>query len=103
MHTRPLMMVVPLVATILVEPIQAIGEPSSDASVVATAGSQRADRLAVFQAPVGHRQPTLEDLPPWLREQEKPAPDANSMPDVQQRRAPKARPDDGVPRICDPC
>ena len=36
-HTRPLMMVVPLVATILVEPIQAIGEPSSDASVVATA------------------------------------------------------------------
>jgi hypothetical protein len=97
------MIAVPLVATMLVEPVQATEEPSSEAGAVATTGSQRADHLAVFQAPVGHRQPTLEDLPPWLREQEKPAPDANPTPDAQQRRAPKARPDDGVPRICNPC
>jgi hypothetical protein len=100
---RPLMMVVPLLAMMPVEPVQAIGEPFSDARGVVTAGSQRPVHLAVFQAPVGHRQPTLEDLPPWLREQEKPAPNANPAPDAQQRKTPKGRPDDGVPRICDPC
>ena len=63
MQIRPSMTMVPLLATILVSPVvQAIGEPSSDA---------RMDRV-VLPAPVGHRQPTLDDLPPWLREIEKP-------------------------------
>jgi hypothetical protein len=62
---------VPLLAMILVSPVvQAVGEPSSDARMAATAGSSRAD-LAQLEAPIGHRQPTLDDLPPWLREEEK--------------------------------
>ena len=86
---RPMAMV-PLLATLLVGPVvQAIGEPSSDASV---------DRV-VLPAPVGHRQPTLDDLPPWLREIEKPGTQANPTQDTEQQRTPRGRPDDGVPRI----
>jgi hypothetical protein len=85
---------VPLLATLLVGPVvQAIGEPSSDA---------RVDRV-VLPAPVGHRQPTLDDLPPWLREIEKPGVQASPTQDTDQRRTPRGRPDDGVPRICEPC
>ena len=103
MHFRPSMTMVPLLATILVSPVvPAIGEPSSDARVTATARSSRAE-LAVLQAPIGHRQPTLEDLPAWLREKEKPEAEANPPQDSEQRRTPRVRPDDGVPRICDPC
>jgi hypothetical protein len=77
------------VATLLVGPIgKAAVEPSQP-------------HLVLMQAPTGHRQPTLEDLPPWLREQEKP--DAEATPNRRQPQVPKARPDDGVPRICDPC
>ena len=101
MQIRSSTIMVPLLAAILVSPVvQAIGKPSSDARVTATARSWRAD-LAVLQAPIGHRQPTLEDLPPWLREKEKPDTQANPAQDSQQRQMPKVRPDDGVPRICD--
>jgi hypothetical protein len=66
MQIRPTMIVVPLLATILVcQVVQAIGEPSSDARVTEMTGSSRT-QLAVLPAPVGHRQPTLDDLPPWL-------------------------------------
>ena len=117
MHIRASMPMVPLLATILVSPVvQALGEPASDARLAATARSPRAD-LALLEAPIGHRQPTLEDLPPWLREEEKPGTEANPTQDSQagsadveqrdrskeQRRTPRVRPDDGVPRICDPC
>jgi hypothetical protein len=108
---------VPLLAMILVSPVvQAVGEPSSDARVAATARSSRAD-LAQLEAPIGHRQPTLDDLPPWLREEEKPGTEASPTQDSQagsadveqksrrkeQQRTPSVRPNDGVPRICDPC
>jgi hypothetical protein len=71
-----------------------------------------------LEAPIGHRQPTLDDLPPWLRNEEKPGAEANPEAAPQagngdadqkdqrhgQRRMPRAKPDDGgVPRICDPC
>src|ERR1700730_13844830 len=103
MRIRPSMTMVPLLATILVSPVvQAIVEPSFDARVTVIARSSPAE-LAVFQAPIGHRQPTLEDLPPWLREKEKPDTEANPPQDSEQRRTPRVRPDDGVPRICDPC
>jgi hypothetical protein len=103
MRIRPSITMIPLLATMLVSPVvQAIGEPSSDARVTATARSPRAD-LAVLQAPIGHRQPTLEDLPPWLREKEKPGTEANPPQDSEQPRTPRVRPDDGVPRICDRC
>ena len=105
MQIRSLVTMIPLLATILVIPvIQAIGEPSSDAGATATARSSRV-HLAVFQAPIGHRQPTLDDLPPWLRETEKPGSDANSKQDSQseQQRAPMVLPNDGVPQICEPC
>jgi hypothetical protein len=103
MHIQPSITMVPLLATILVSPVvQAIGEPSSDARVIAAARAPHAD-LAVLQAPIGHRQPTLEDLPPWLREKEKPDTGANPTQDPEQRRTPRGRPDDGVPRICEPC
>jgi len=55
MQIRPSMTVVPLLAAILVGPlVQANGEPGSDARVT---------HLVVLPAPVGHRQPTLDDLP----------------------------------------
>ena len=81
MQIRPSMTMVPLLATILVSPVvQAIGELSSDARLTATASSSRGD-LAQLEAPIGHRQPTLGDLPPWLREMEKPGTEANSTLD----------------------
>jgi hypothetical protein len=107
----------PLLTAILLSPVvQAIGEPSSDARGTATARPARAV-VAQLEAPVGHRQPTLDDLPQWLREEEKPGAEANPTQDSQagtadveqgdqrhgQRRRPRGRPDDGVPRICDPC
>jgi hypothetical protein len=76
MQIRSSMIMVPLLATILASQVaHAIGEPSFDARVTATTGSSRA-QLAVLPAPVGHRQPTLDDLPPWLRQIEKPGPQA---------------------------
>ena len=74
MQIRPSMTVVPLLAAILVGPlVQANGEPGSDARVT---------HLVVLPAPVGHRQPTLDDLPPWLREMEKPGGRASPTQDT---------------------
>ena len=90
MQIRPTMIVVLLLATILVsQVVQAIGEPSSDARVTEMTGSSRT-RLAVLPAPVGHRQPTLDDLPPWLREIEKRA------RRQAQRKTRDERPEDGL-------
>jgi hypothetical protein len=101
-------------ATMLVMPVQAIGEPHSDARANVAARSWHID-LAQLEAPIGHRQPTLDDLPPWLRDEEKPEAEPQQTPqaggaDTEQkdqrhggRRTPRAKPDDGVPRICDPC
>jgi len=110
MQIRLSMTMIPLLVMILASSVvQAIGEPSADAR--AAAGID----LAQLEAPIGHRQPTLEDLPPWLREEEKPGAETTQAPqagsaDIEQkdqrhaqRRTPRARPDDGVPRICDPC
>jgi hypothetical protein len=93
MHIRSSMTMVPLLAMILLSPVvQAIGEPSSS----------RAD-LAVLPAPIGHRHPTLDDLPPWLRDLEKPGTEPNPTQGSEQRRMPRVQPNDGVPRICEPC
>jgi hypothetical protein len=103
-------------AVLVVGPVQAIGEPSSNAAFSTTPMTARGV-LAQLEAPIGHRQPTLDDLPQWLREEEKPGAEANPTPapeagtaDVDQedqphgpRRKSRMRPDDGVPRICDPC
>ena len=103
MQIRSSMIMVPLLATILASQVaHAIGEPSSDARVTEMTGSSRT-QLAVLPAPVGHRQPTLDDLPPWLREIEKPGPQASPTQDMEQGRTPRGRPDDGVPKICEPC
>src|SRR5262249_40048918 len=114
MQIRPAVTMVPLLATVLVSPVvQATGEPSSDPRAAAAARSWRID-LAQLEAPIGHRQPTLDDLPPWLREEEKPGAEATQSPqagsaDIEQdqrhgqQRTPRARPDESVPRICDPC
>ena len=115
MRIQPSMLMVPLLATMPMI-VQAIGEASSDAKATATARSSHAD-VAQLQAPIGHRQPTLNDLPPWLREEEKPGAEASPTQNSQagsadveqrdrsneQRRTPRVQPDDGVPRICDPC
>ena len=101
MQIRSSMIMVPLLTTILVSQV-VHGEPSYDARVTATTGSSRA-QLAVLPAPVGHRQPTLDDLPPWLRQIEKPGPQASPTQDMEQGRTPRGRPDDGVPKICEPC
>jgi hypothetical protein len=114
MQIQPSMIIVSLLATILLSPIV---QAMSKARVTATARSSHAD-LAQLEAPIGHRQPTLDDLPPWLRDEEKPNTEANPPQDTQagsadveqrgrrdeQRRTPRVQPnDDGVPRICDPC
>src|SRR5262249_45967995 len=86
----------------------------SDASQTAIAKSMH---LAQLPAPTGHRQPTLNDLPPSLREEEKSGAEAGptrdpqaATPNVEQggqqtgrRRIPREHLDTGVPRICDPC
>ena len=99
-------------AIMLVSPVfQAMGEPSPDVTVAVTVKSSRAE-LAQLQAPVGHRQPTQNDIPPSVREEE--APHAEATPQgssgdgqrgrlKEQRRTPSVQPNDGVPRICDPC
>jgi hypothetical protein len=88
------MTMIPLLATILMSPaVQVNGEPSSDAGVI---------NRVVLPAPVGHRQPTLDDLPPRLREIEKPGSQTPTQ-DTEQRRTPRGGPDDGVPKICEPC
>ena len=100
MQIRPSMIMAPLLAAIFVSPVvQAIGDTFPNATVTATAGWPRTE-LVVLPAPVGHRQPTLDDLPPWLREQEKPGTQASPTPDAGQRRM---TPDDRVPKICEPC
>jgi len=112
MQIRPSTGMISLTA-LLVSTVCTIGEPSSDAGKPVTAIAMRGV-LAQLEAPIGHRQPTLEDLPPWLRQEEKPGTETNSPQtggaEVEQndqrhgqRRAPKPAPDDGVPRICDPC
>jgi hypothetical protein len=59
-------------AVLLVGPVQAIGEPSNTRTPMTVRGV-----LAQLEAPIGHRQPTLDDLPEWLREEEKPGAEAN--------------------------
>jgi hypothetical protein len=79
--------------------------------------------LAVFDAPIGHRQPTLKDLPPWLRKLEEPssydsgrAESAEQPTGVEQRhrkpkkpwrddsgQTPAFEPYNGVPQICRGC
>jgi hypothetical protein len=103
MNIRPSMTMVALLAMIAVSPVvRAIGEPSPGPRVAATVKSSRAD-VAVLQAPIGHRQPTLNDLPPWLRDAEKPGTEPTPMQGSEQRRTPRVQPNDGVPRICEPC
>jgi hypothetical protein len=105
-----------LTATLVSPVVQPIGVPSFDAKLTPIGNSSRA-KLAQLEAPIGHRQPTLDDLPEWLREEEKPGAEANptqapqaGAADVEQedqhhgqRRKSRIRPDDGIPRICDPC
>ena len=67
MQIRPTMTTGAFLAIMLMGPVfQAIGEPA------VTAKSSRAE-LAQLQAPVGHRQPTQNDLPPSVREEEAPS------------------------------
>jgi hypothetical protein len=97
MQIRPSMTMFPLLATILVsQVIQVTGEPSSPPRLSPL-------DLAVLQAPIGHRQPTLDDLPLWLRQKEKPGTEANPTQDLERQRTPEERLNNGVPRICEPC
>jgi hypothetical protein len=66
-------------------------------------------QLAQMQAPVGHRQPTQNDIPPAVRQDEAPSSEASPPPDArsgarggQLNDRPSSQPD-GVPRICDRC
>jgi len=75
------------------------------------------ERVGTTEAPIGHRQPTLNDLPPWLRQQETEEtngsgagqadqPRASATDGMQQREQPPRNdrgPANGVPRICNGC
>ena len=80
-----------------------------------SANSSRSE-VAQVQAPVGHRQPTQNDLPPSVREEEAPNAKAGQQQEFEgdsgggegrrpkaQQQTPRARPNNGVPQICDPC
>jgi hypothetical protein len=110
MQIRPTITTGAVLAIVLVGPVfQAIGEPSPNVTVAGPFKSSRAE-LAQLQAPVGHRQPTQNDLPPSVREEEAPAAtpqgssgDGQRGQRKEQRRTPTFDGADGVPRICDPC
>jgi hypothetical protein len=113
MQIGPTMTTGAVLATVLIGPVfQAIGEPSPNVTAAVTFTSSRAE-VAQLQAPIGHRQPTQNDLPPSVREEEAPAAtpqgstsDGQRGQRKEQRRTPSVQPfdgADGVPRICDPC
>ena len=112
MQIGPTMTTGAVLATVLIGPVfQAIGEPSPNVTAAVTFTSSRAE-VAQLQAPIGHRQPTQNDLPPSVREEEAPSTAATPQGGSgdgqrgglkEHRRTPSVQPDDGVPRICDPC
>ena len=62
MRIQPSMLTVPLLAIMLTSAVvKTVLEPSSDARLTAIA---RSVHVAQLPAPTGHRQPTLNDLPP---------------------------------------
>jgi len=76
MRVHPSIIMVPILATLLFATgVQAL-EPSTDEKT--TARSSRADLAQLLPAPTGHRQPTLNDLPPSLREEEEENPSAEA-------------------------
>src|SRR3984885_6320441 len=110
MQIRPSIPLASLLAVMLASPAV---KPFS-AKLTATTKSVH---VAQLPAPTGHRQPTMNDLPPSLREEEKSGTEASPTQDPQagsadveqsdrqngRRRTPMVEPDNGVPRICDPC
>jgi hypothetical protein len=110
MQIRQVLPMAPVLVVLLASP----AEPPSDARLSTIAKSVH---VAQLPAPTGHRQPTLNDLPPSLREEEKSGIEASptqdpqaGTPNVEQsdqntgrRRTPRGQFDNGVPRICDPC
>ena len=77
MHIRQVIRMGSVLAVVLVSQIV---EPSSNARVTAVAKSVQ---VAQLPAPTGHRQPTLNDLPPSPREEEKSGAEAGSTQDPQ--------------------
>jgi hypothetical protein len=110
MQIRPL---IPLASVLAGMLASSAVEPFS-AKLTATTKSVH---VAQLPAPTGHRQPTMNDLPPSLREEEKSGTEASPTQDPQagsadveqrgrrneQQRTPRIQSNDGVPRICDPC
>jgi hypothetical protein len=99
MQIRPSIPLASLLAVMLASPAV---KPFS-AKLTATTKSVH---VAQLPAPTGHRQPTMNDLPPSLREEEKSGTEADVEQSDRQngrRRTPRVEPDNGVPRICDPC
>ncbi len=89
-----------------------VREADAGANASEVQNSFRAE-FAQLQAPVGHRQPTQNDIPPSVRQEEAPNTGTAPQPGLQgsgggggalkeNRRAPSPQPE-GVPRICDPC
>jgi len=76
-----------LVTTLASPAMLAIGGPWSGLGFAPIAPSERGV-LLVVQAPVGHRQPTLEDLPDWLRDTDGPVTEGSKP---SQRHSPAAR------------
>jgi hypothetical protein len=71
----------------------------------APAAAEPATKLAQMPAPTGHRQPTKNDIPPSVRQDETPNSEATPEDGRRidgQRSSPNALPD-GVPRICNNC
>ena len=110
MQIRPVIPLASVLAVMLASPAV---EPFSSKLTATT----KSVHVAQLPAPTGHRQPTMNDLPPSLREEEKSGTEASPTQDPQagsadveqsdrqngRRRTPRVEPDNGVPRICDPC
>src|SRR6478736_6791168 len=80
MQIRP---VIPL-ASVLAGMLASLAVEPFSAKLTATTKSVH---VAQLPAPTGHRQPTMNDLPPWLRDEEKPGAEASPTQDPQAGRA----------------
>jgi hypothetical protein len=110
MQIRP---VIPLASVLAVM----LASPAVEPFFAKVTATTKSAHVAQLPAPTGHRQPTMNDLPPSLREEEKSGTEASPTQDPQagsadveqsnrqngRRRTPRLEPDNGVPRICDPC
>jgi hypothetical protein len=112
MPMKPALLGAVMMTVLIDQAYPSVREADAGANASEVQNSFRAE-FTQLQAPVGHRQPTQNDIPPSVRQEEAPNTGTAPQPGLQgsgggggalkeNRRAPSPQPE-GVPRICDPC